>query len=94
MKSRFVPCLVMLMAGLVCSIISVEQNVGLKSFTTRLLGVLVIFYIIGSIIKVILDKAILLLSDKEELVEESIDENESSVEEKIDNNSEIEEPVD
>ena len=42
----------MLLAGLVCSIISLRQGVDLMSFTTRLLTVLVVFYIIGAILKV------------------------------------------
>ena len=47
----------MLLAGLVCSIISLRQGVDLMSFTTRLLTVLVVFYIIGAILKVILSCA-------------------------------------
>ena len=54
MKNNLLPSLVMLLAGLVCSIISLRQGVDLMSFTTRLLTVLVVFYIIGAILKVIL----------------------------------------
>ena len=57
MKNNLLPSLVMLLAGLVCSIISLRQGVDLMSFTTRLLTVLVVFYIIGAILKVILSCA-------------------------------------
>ena len=72
MKSKFIPCLVMLLAGFVCSIISIQQKVDLMTFTTRLLAVLVIFYIIGAIIRVIFDKAFAAMTDKkpEEVAEE------------------------
>lgn len=58
MKNNLLPSLVMLLAGLVCSIISLRQGVDLMSFTTRLLTVLVVFYIIGAILKVILSAAL------------------------------------
>ena len=50
MKNNLLPSLVMLLAGLVCSIISLRQGVDLMNFTTRLLTVLVVFYIIGATI--------------------------------------------
>lgn len=54
----------MLLAGLVCSIISLRQGVDLMSFTTRLLTVLVVFYIIGAILKVILSCAFKAMEDR------------------------------
>lgn len=65
MKSKFLPCLIMLLAGFICSIISIRQSVDLMTFTTRLLLVLVIFYIIGAIIRVVLDKAFAAMADKD-----------------------------
>lgn len=61
----------MLLAGFVCSIVSIEQKADLMTFTTRLLAVLVLFYIIGAIIRVIFDKAFTAMSDKKEEPAES-----------------------
>ena len=65
MKNNLLPSLVMLLAGLVCSIISLRQGVDLMSFTTRLLTVLVVFYIIGAILKVILSCAFKAMEDRQ-----------------------------
>lgn len=59
----------MLLAGLVCSIISLRQGVDLMSFTTRLLTVLVVFYIIGTILKVILSCAFKAMEDRQKKAE-------------------------
>lgn len=67
MKNNLLPSLVMLLAGLVCSIISLRQGVDLMSFTTRLLTVLVVFYIIGAILKVILSCAFKAMEDRQKL---------------------------
>ncbi len=67
MKTKSVPCIVMLVAGLASCLISISQQVDTMEFTVRLLCTLVIFYIFGFVIKVILDKAMKKLSsDKEE----------------------------
>ena len=71
MKSKFLPPLVMLLAGFVCSILSLRQRVDLMTFTTRLLSVLVIFYIIGGIMKLVLDKALMVMADKDTSENES-----------------------
>ena len=69
MKNNLLPSLVMLLAGLVCSIISLRQGVDLMSFTTRLLTVLVVFYIIGAILKVILSCAFKAMEDRQKKAE-------------------------
>lgn len=74
MKSKFLPCLIMLLAGFVCSIVSIEQRADLMTFTTRLLAVFVIFYIIGAIIRVVFDKAFAAMSDKKDTPEEASEE--------------------
>lgn len=55
MKTNNIPSIVMLLAGLICCIISIGQGTDLMDFTVRLLAVLIVFYIIGSIVKVVLD---------------------------------------
>lgn len=59
----------MLLAGLVCSILSLRQRVDLMSFTTRLLIVLVVFYIIGAILKAVLGYAFKAMEDRKKKAE-------------------------
>ena len=75
MKKKSVPCIVMLVAGLASCLISISQQVDTMEFTERLLSTLVIFYILGFIIKLILDKAMKNLSSAKE------DENEKDISE-------------
>ena len=75
MKTKSVPCIVMLVAGLASGLISISQQVDTMEFTERLLSTLVIFYILGFIIKLILDKAMKNLSSAKE------DENEKDISE-------------
>lgn len=69
MKNNLLPSLVMLLAGFVCSIISLRQKVDLMSFTTRLLTVLVVFYIIGAILKAVLSCAFKAMEDRQRKAE-------------------------
>lgn len=55
MKTNYVPAIIMLLAGLVDSVISIYYKLDLYSFTKRLLLVLVIFYILGCVVKIILN---------------------------------------
>ena len=75
MKTKSVPCIVMLVAVLASCLISISQQVDTMEFTERLLSTLVIFYILGFIIKLILDKAMKNLSSAKE------DENEKDISE-------------
>lgn len=75
MKTKSVPCIVMLVASLASCLISISQQVDTMEFTERLLSTLVIFYILGFIIKLILDKAMKNLSSAKE------DENEKDISE-------------
>ena len=56
MKTDNVPALVMLTAGFIDCVIAIVRGQSLLPFTKQLLIVLLIFYILGSIIKVILDR--------------------------------------
>ena len=57
MKTNNVPALVMLSAGLVDCVIAIKMEQPLWPFTRQLLLVLIIFYILGSIIRGILDRS-------------------------------------
>lgn len=55
MKTNSVPAVVMLLAGLIDCVLSIYQRLSLFDFTKRLLLVLVVFYILGCVVKLILD---------------------------------------
>ena len=57
MNTKNVPALVMLSAGFIDSVLAIYYHLDSYSFLKQLLIVLLVFYIIGEIIKVILDKA-------------------------------------
>jgi hypothetical protein len=67
MKTNNVPALVMLSAGLVDCVIAIKMRQPLWPFTRQLLLVLIIFYILGSIIRVILDRSFQDMDDLEEM---------------------------
>lgn len=67
MKTNNVPALVMLSAGLVDCVIAIKMGQPLCPFTRQLLLVLIIFYILGSIIRVILDRSFQDMDDLEEM---------------------------
>ena len=56
MKTNAVPAVVMLTAGLIECILSIRAGVSLFVFTKRLLVVLLIFYVLGCVIQLVLDK--------------------------------------
>lgn len=55
MKTNGVPAVIMLTAGLVDCILSIYCRLSLWRFTWQLLLVLVIFYVLGCIVKIIID---------------------------------------
>ena len=67
MKTKQVPAIIMLTAGLIVCIISIAQRMEFGEFVTTLFLVLICFYILGCIAKVILDKNF--AEEKEEMSE-------------------------
>lgn len=55
MKRNYIPAIIMLSAGLIDCIFSLYYKLDLMAFTKRLLLVLVIFYILGVVVKLIVD---------------------------------------
>ena len=55
MKTKYIPALVMLLAGLVNCLYTMLSGMSLLDFTKRLLIVLIIFYIIGVVVKIVID---------------------------------------
>ena len=84
MKTNGVPAMVMLLAGFVDCLIAIRTHMTLGSFTRQLFLVLVIFYIIGCVVKIILDRNIDKMEDvktvEEELSEKKVDIDETSEE--------------
>ncbi|MGN0292045.1 MAG: hypothetical protein ACI4C5_08935 [Lachnospiraceae bacterium] len=72
MKTKPIPAIVMLIAGFVTCIISIYTHMELQVFTKTLLTVLIVFYILGTVIKIVLDRNFKEM--KEENVEEEAEE--------------------
>lgn len=56
MKTKQIPAIVMLSAGLIASILGIYNQLDIAAFMKMLLIVLCIFYVLGCIAKIILDK--------------------------------------
>lgn len=63
MNTRSIPAIVMLAAGLVTCIIGIQQHFSFGMFTKTLLLVLIGFYLLGCIVKLVLDKGFRMMQD-------------------------------
>lgn len=97
MKTNGVPAIVMLLAGFTDCIIAIRTHMTLESFTRQLFLVLLIFYVIGCIVKLILDRNIDKMEDvktvEEELSEKKVDIDETSEEKTAEEDAEKEKQV-
>ena len=84
MKTDHVPALVTLSAGAVYCVVGLSQDLNGFTFAKELLIVLVIFFVIGSIIKIVLDKSFKDFDDLENESEEGEATEESEEKEDID----------
>lgn len=98
MKTNYVSAIVMLLAGGVYCLFGIYYQIPLIDFCIQLLIVLIIFWMIGGIIRMVLDRFMGEIGDKkkedeesEEDEEESSDESEEESEESKDTDSEEEE---
>ena len=82
MKTRFIPAIVTLIAAAVVSIANIIKQTELKSGLITLLIVIMIFYILGVIAKVIVEKTI---KAKEEETKEVEEENEQEEDQEQEN---------
>lgn len=76
MKTKSVPALIMLLAGFITCIAGIAGHMEIVRFTKMLLIVLIVFYFLGCIVKMILDKNF----KEEEKEEETTDGEESEAE--------------
>lgn len=66
MKTNYVPAIVMLLAGAIYSLIGLREGTPLFEFTVQLLIVLLVFYVLGGIIRMVLDRFMGEVGAKEE----------------------------
>lgn len=78
MKTNGVPAIVMLLAGFTDCIIAIRTHMTLGIFTRQLFLVLLIFYVIGCIVKLILDRNIDKMEDVKTVEEELPEEKEQT----------------
>lgn len=78
MKTNYVPAIVMLLAGGVYCLLGIFYQIPLWEFSIQLLIVLIIFWIIGGIIRIVLDKYMGEIEEKSEGTEEAEESEESS----------------
>ena len=84
MRLRYIPAIIMLLAGAITSVINVINKVENKAGLNRLLLVMIIFYFIGLISRMIIVKVIAKrLKDEVEEKKEKTNEEENQPEEKI-----------
>ncbi|MGN0141325.1 MAG: hypothetical protein ACI4AD_03795 [Roseburia sp.] len=69
MKTKSIPAIIMLTAGLVTCITGIVKHIELFEFTKTLLIVLIIFYILGSVVKVVLDRNFKEMTEEEDTTE-------------------------
>ncbi len=84
MKERYIPAIIMLVAGLVTSIVCLVKGIGIIRSLIIILVVLIIFYLVGRIAKFVITKTLqeqfVILEENEERVAEA-EETQDSIEE-------------
>jgi hypothetical protein len=79
MRERYIPALVMLLAGFITSVLNIVNGIVVEDGLKRLLLVLVVFYFVGLIMKAIIVRTVINAPKKgEDILEEEV---ESTVEE-------------
>lgn len=65
MKTKSIPAIIMLLAGLVACIAGMAAHMEVSDFMKMLLIVLILFYVLGSVVKVILDRNFAEMQDEQ-----------------------------
>lgn len=73
MKTKHIPVLLMLAAGLITCIVSFFSQVSRMTFVRNFSLALVLFYILGFVIRLVLERNLLKEDEEEEHVEEEAD---------------------
>ncbi len=88
MKTNYVSAIVMLLAGGVYCLFGIYYQIPLMDFCVQLLVVLIIFWMIGGIIRMVLDRFMGEIEDKTKKDEEESEENEEETSDESDEESE------
>lgn len=78
MKTNYVPAIVMLLAGAVYCVLGLLSNTPLLEFSVQLLIVLLVFYVLGGIIRMVLDHFMGEVGEKKEDSEDNSKEKDNS----------------
>lgn len=91
MKTNYVPAIVMLLAGGVYCLFGIYYQIPLMDFCVQLFIVLIIFWVIGGIIRIVLDRFMGEIEDKSKEKTEDDSEQAEDASENTDDESENEE---
>lgn len=80
MKTKSIPVTLMLVAGAIACVLGFVNQYDTTSFFTMVLTVLIIFYILGCIVKIIIDKNFSEASMKKEETSEESEETKENIE--------------
>lgn len=80
MKTKGIPAIVMLAAGGVYCLLGILYQIPLMEFMVQLLIVLLVFWILGGIVRILLDKFMGEIEDKAKTEEEEAEENDAEEE--------------
>ena len=92
MKTKDIPAMVMLLAGGVYCLIGIRYQIPLMDFSVQLLIVLLIFWMMGGIVRMVLDKFMGEIEDKAK-TEETEEAEEKDAEGEEEESEEEEEPT-
>lgn len=73
MKTRLLPALIMLLAGAVNCVLAFANRMSPLAFTVRLLLVLIVFYVLGTLVQWIVEANFKQMEEPEEVVPEEGD---------------------
>ena len=74
MRERYIPALVMLLAGAITSVLNIVNKINAEEGLKRLLLVLVLFYFVGLIIKAIIVRTVINAPKKgEDILDEEVE---------------------
>jgi hypothetical protein len=74
MRERYIPALVMLLAGVITSVLNIVNEVVVEDGLKRLLLVLVLFYFVGLVIKAIIVRTVINAPKKgEDILDEEVE---------------------
>ena len=77
MKTKPIPAIIMLIAGFVACVIGICQHMDMELFLKTVLITMIVFFVLGQIVRIILDRNIEKMADPKEEETEETEENTS-----------------